>query len=116
MIFLLLQLIRFKARSGYKFLRFISGLVRSFPLNVTKDQKSYGNLLTRRLQRRLENLQRILKRTCWSDYVSRVDLLLSFLSSRKKNFSFVTNQQTALLKARENWSHVSLSRILVMSR
>ena len=37
-----------------------------------------------RLQRRLVHLQRNVKRTRWSDYVSRVDLSLSFLSSRKK--------------------------------
>ena len=38
-----------------------------------------------RLQTRLDHLQRIVKRTYWRDYVSRVDLSLSFLSSRKKN-------------------------------
>ena len=38
MIFLLLQLIRFKARSGYKFLRFISGLV-SFPTQCYERSK-----------------------------------------------------------------------------
>ena len=37
-----------------------------------------------RLQRRLDHLQCNVKRTRWSDYVSRVDLSLSFLSSRKK--------------------------------
>ena len=37
-----------------------------------------------RLQRRLVHLQCNVKRTRWSDYVSRVDLSLSFLSSRKK--------------------------------
>ena len=37
-----------------------------------------------RLQRRLDHLQRIAKRTCWSDYVSRTDLSLPLLSSRKK--------------------------------
>ena len=37
-----------------------------------------------RLQRWLDHLQCNVKRTHWSDYVSRVDLSLSFLSSRKK--------------------------------
>ena len=37
-----------------------------------------------RLQRRLVYLQCNVKRTRWSDYVSRFDLSLSFLSSRKK--------------------------------
>ena len=32
----------------------------------------------------LHHLQHMVKRTCWSDYVSRIDLLLSFLLSRKK--------------------------------
>ena len=44
-----------------------------------------------RLQRRLVHLQRNVKRTRWSDYVSRVDLSLSFLSSRQKKKRQIKN-------------------------
>ena len=43
MMFLLIQFIDLKARSRYKFLRFLSGLV-SLPTQC-HDQKSYENLL-----------------------------------------------------------------------
>ena len=48
-----------------------------------------------RLQRRLVHLQRNVKRTRWSDYVSRVDLSLSFLSSRKKKRQIKNNGNIA---------------------
>ena len=53
-----------------------------FPRNVRNDQSLTKIFL--RLQTRLDHLKRIVKRTYWKDYVSRLDLLLSFLSSRKK--------------------------------
>ena len=37
-----------------------------------------------RLQRRLDHLQCLVKRTCWSDYVSHVDLQLSFFIITQK--------------------------------
>ena len=75
MMFLLLQFIDFKARSGYKFWGFLSG-----PVSHTQ--------IFLQLQRRLDLFQRIVKRTCWSDYISHVDTLLSFLSSHKKMVTF----------------------------
>ena len=50
---------------------------------MSRKNKSLTKIFLR-LQRRLVHLQRNVKRTRWSDYVSRVDLSLSFLSSRKK--------------------------------
>ena len=44
-----------------------------------------------RVQRRLVHLQCNVKRTRWSDYVSRVDLSLSFLSSQTKNNGNIAN-------------------------
>ena len=78
----MLQFIDFKARSRYKFLRFLLGLV-SLPTQYHERSKvlrksSYD------CRRRLDHLQRIVKRTCWSDYLPRVGLSLSFLSSRPK--------------------------------
>ena len=57
-----------------------------FPHNVTNNDKSLTrSLISIRLQKRLDHLQqRIVKRTCWSDYVHRVDVSKSFLSLRKK--------------------------------
>ena len=55
------------------------------PHNVTNNDKSLmKSLISIRLQKRLVHLQRIVKRTCWSDYVNRIDVSKSFLSSRKK--------------------------------
>ena len=50
---------------------------------MSRKTKSLTKLFLR-LQRRLDHLQRIVKGTCWSDRVSRVDVSLSFLSSRRK--------------------------------
>ena len=80
-MFLLLQFIDFKARSRYKFLRFLSGSV-SLPMQC--HVRSSLTKIFLRLQRRLDLWQGIVKRTCWSDYVSHIDISLSFLSSRKK--------------------------------
>ena len=57
----------------------------SFPHNVTNNDKSLKkSLISIRLKKRLDHLQRIVKRTCWSDYVYRVDVSKSFLSSRAR--------------------------------
>ena len=45
------------------------------------------------------------KRTRWSDYVSRVDLLLSFLSSRKKK-----------KKKRQTKSNANIANVLIILR
>ena len=82
MIFLLLQFIDFKARSWYKFPRFHLGYHRSceFSHAMSRKIKSFTKIFLR-LRRRLDHLQRIVKRTCWSYHVSRVVLTLSILSS-----------------------------------
>ena len=38
-----------------------------------------------------KHLQRIVKKTCWSDYVSRVELLLSFLDRHAKIIGYIAN-------------------------
>ena len=82
MIFLLLQFIDFKARSWYKFARFHLGYHRSceFSHAMSRKIKSFTKICLR-LRRRLDHLQHIVKRTCWSYHVSRVVLTLSLLSS-----------------------------------
>ena len=63
-----------------------------FPHNVTNNDKSLTkSLISIRLQKRLDHLQYIVKRTCWSDYVYRVDVSKSFLSSRQKKNSNIDN-------------------------
>ena len=87
MMLLLLQFIDFKARPWNKFLRFLLGLA-SLPTQCHERAKVLRKSSILRLQRRLDHLQRIVKRTCWSDYVSRVDLSLSFfiISQKKKRW------------------------------
>ena len=63
-----------------------------FPHNVTNnDKRLTKSLISIRLQKRLDHLQCIVKRTCWSDYVYRVDVSKSFLSSRQKKNSNIDN-------------------------
>ena len=85
MMLLLLQFIDFKARPQNKFLRLLLGLA-SLPTQCHERSKVLRKSAILRLQRRLAHLLRIVKRTCWSDYVSRVDLSLSFfIISQKKD-------------------------------
>ena len=79
MMFCYYNLSNWKHGQGKKFLRFLSGLV-SLPTQCHEGSKvlrksSYG------YKGDYDHLQCNVKRTRWSDYVSRVDLSLSFLSS-----------------------------------